>query len=67
MNNGSKPKEKTAVAKLREQFYHIKKNRKPSDTLREIFKKEPNKKIENCDEKDKRVAIPQPPKPEAEL
>ncbi len=39
----NEPKEKTAVAKLRERFYEIKKSIKPSEKLKELLRQEPKK------------------------
>lgn len=55
-------KKKTAVENLRERFYNIKKNIKPSPELRDILKKKDRKDdTDRSTEDRKKIALPKKP------
>ena len=58
-------KENTAVAKLRDRYYAIKKSIKPSEKLKEMFEKD--KQSEQKENSDKKVARPHRPNNEADI
>lgn len=57
----------TAVAKLRERYYELKKNRKPSEKLKELLRQEPKQDNVEVEEENKKVAHPRSPHNEINL
>ena len=56
----NKKEEKTGVQKLRERFYRIKESIKPSEEMKEMFKKD-KERSERKNEPEKKIAKPDRP------